>query len=156
MLNKDMFEMVVASTPLVSIDLLVRDAKGRILLGKRVNRPAKGSWFVPGGRVLKDETLEQAFIRLLDVELGIGQTKACFKGIYEHFYEENFSEKSFTTHYVVMAYEIMFTAEMSVLPIAQHNDYRWFSATELLNHSDVHIHTKWYFQRDKQADFLFM
>jgi colanic acid biosynthesis protein WcaH len=63
-----LFKKFVASTPLVSIDLIVRDTQANILLGKRVNRPAKDFWFVPGGRVLKDETVEQAFIRLLEVE----------------------------------------------------------------------------------------
>jgi colanic acid biosynthesis protein WcaH len=35
----------------VSIDLIVRDADGRVLLGLRNNRPARDWWFVPGGIV---------------------------------------------------------------------------------------------------------
>jgi colanic acid biosynthesis protein WcaH len=154
MLSEELFKRVVASTPLVSIDLIVRDTQANILLGKRVNRPAKDCWFVPGGRVLKDETIEQAFTRLLEVELGMDKTAACFKGIYQHFYEDNFSEENFTTHYIVMAYEVVFTADMTLLPVAQHHDYRWFSKTDLLNHDEVHIHTKWYLQSNKQADNL--
>jgi colanic acid biosynthesis protein WcaH len=39
----------------VSVDLvLVRDGR-EVLLGLRTNRPAQGSWFVPGGRILKNE-----------------------------------------------------------------------------------------------------
>ena len=64
MLTQDTFKTIVASTPLISIDLLVLDPQNNVLLGKRVNRPAQGFWFVPGGRVLKDESIEQAFIRL--------------------------------------------------------------------------------------------
>jgi hypothetical protein len=45
MLAEDTFKKIVASTPLVSIDLLVRDTQGNILLGKRVNRPAQGAWW---------------------------------------------------------------------------------------------------------------
>jgi colanic acid biosynthesis protein WcaH len=152
MLSEELFKSVVASTPLVSIDLLVRDAQANILLGKRINRPAKDFWFVPGGRVLKDETIEQAFNRLLEAELGMDETSACFKGIYQHFYEDNFSEENFTTHYIVMAYEVVFTADMALLPFAQHHDYRWFSKKDLLNHDEVHMHTKWYLQSNKQAD----
>jgi colanic acid biosynthesis protein WcaH len=154
MLSEELFKRVVASTPLVSIDLIVRDTQADILLGKRVNRPAKDFWFVPGGRVLKDETIEQAFTRLLEAELGMGKTSACFKGIYQHFYKDNFSEENFTTHYIVMAYEVVFTSDMVSLPFAQHHDYRWFSETDLLNHDEVHIHTKWYLQSNKQADNL--
>jgi colanic acid biosynthesis protein WcaH len=154
MLSEELFKKVVASTPLVSIDLIVRDTQANILLGKRVNRPAKDFWFVPGGRVLKDETIEQAFTRLLVAELGMDKTSAYFKGIYQHFYEDNFSEENFTTHYIAIAYEVLFTAEMALLPAAQHHDYRWFSKTDLLNHDEVHIHTKWYLQSNKQADNL--
>ena len=65
------FETVVASTPLISIDLLVQNEHGEYLLGLRNNRPAQGYWFVPGGRVLKNETLDGAFKRLTFEELGI-------------------------------------------------------------------------------------
>lgn len=147
MLDENTFKTIVASTPLVSIDLLVRDTQGNILLGKRVNRPAQGAWFVPGGRVLKDEPIEQAYTRLLKIELGMDKASSCFKGVYQHFYDDNFSEEPFTTHYVVLAYEVIFNGEISSLPVAQHNDYRWFSEVGLLNNDDVHIHTKWYFQK---------
>lgn len=154
MLAENTFRIIVESTPLVSIDLLVRDTQGNILLGKRVNRPAQSAWFVPGGRVLKDEPIEQAYTRLLKIELGMDKTSSSFKGVYQHFYDDNFSEEPFTTHYVVLAYEVIFNGDISSLPVAQHNDYRWFSEMALLNNDDVHIHTKWYFQKDKQADNL--
>jgi colanic acid biosynthesis protein WcaH len=152
MLTEKNFKNIVFSTPLISIDLIVRDKHDNILLGKRVNRPAKGFWFVPGGRVLKDESIEQAFKRLLKIELGIANSDPIFKGIYQHFYDDNFSEDDFTTHYVVLAYEINFNGDIAFLPDVQHNDYRWFTEGSLLNNIDVHKHTKWYFQKEKQAD----
>ncbi|MCX6928056.1 MAG: hypothetical protein NT154_33320 [Verrucomicrobia bacterium] len=45
------FETVIRSTPLIAIDLVVRSADGRVLLGRRRNEPAKGCLFV----VLADE-----------------------------------------------------------------------------------------------------
>ena len=60
MLSLDTFKTVIKSSPLVSIDLIVRNEQGQVLLGKRTNRPAQGFWFVVGGRVLKDESLEHA------------------------------------------------------------------------------------------------
>ncbi|MBF7072219.1 GDP-mannose mannosyl hydrolase [Glaciecola sp. MH2013] len=154
MLSEETFKIIVASTPLVSIDFVVRDLQGKILLGKRVNRPAQGSWFVPGGRVLKGESVEQAYSRLLKIELGMDKTSSCFKGVYQHFYEDNFSEEPFTTHYIVLAYEVIFDGTTESLPVVQHNDYHWFSEDMLLDDDDVHLHTKWYFQKDKQADIL--
>ena len=70
------FQLVVASTPLVSIDLVVENAHGELLLGLRNNRPAQGSWFVPGGRVLKNESLDDAFVRLARDELGVDVSRS--------------------------------------------------------------------------------
>ncbi len=63
-LRQEDFATVVRSTPLVSLDFIVETVAAKALLGKRTNRPAQGYWFVPGGRVQKDETLEAAFERL--------------------------------------------------------------------------------------------
>lgn len=155
MLPLEIFKTVIESSPLVSIDLIVRNSEGQVLLGKRTNRPAKGYWFVPGGRILKDESFERAFKRLIKVELDLTEVESKFKGVYQHFYDDNFSEDKFTTHYVVLAYEITFNGELSSLPVEQHSGYEWFSETDLLMHEQVHTHSKWYFQKDKQADFVF-
>ncbi|EDQ01576.1 GDP-mannose mannosyl hydrolase [Shewanella benthica] len=151
MLPLELFKTIVSSTPLVSIDFIVMNDSEQILLGKRTNRPAQGNWFVPGGRVLKDESIEDAFIRLLDIELGLTDTVVNFKGVYQHFYEDSFFGDGCTTHYVVLAYKVRYSGVISTLPKEQHADYKWFSKTELLEHKKVHIHTKWYFQENKQA-----
>ncbi|TOG48146.1 hypothetical protein CGJ00_12225 [Vibrio parahaemolyticus] len=67
----EIFSLVVRSTPLVSIDLVIENAQGQTLLGLRNNRPAQGFWFVPGGRVLKGESLKDAFLRLCQDEVGL-------------------------------------------------------------------------------------
>jgi len=126
------FKTIVKSTPLVSIDLIVRDSEGNVLLGKRTNRPAQGFWFVPGGRVLKDESFYYTFKRLIKEELGFNSVESKFKGIYQHFYDDNFSEDDFTTHYLVLAYEITFNGDLALLPFQQHSIYKWFSEKELL------------------------
>jgi len=147
-----MFKTVIASTPLVSIDLIVRNKDGEVLLGKRKNRPAKGYWFVPGGRILKDETFDSAMSRLINEELGQEKVVTDFKGIYQHFYDDNFSEENFTTHYIVLAYEMEFSGSLASFTTTQHCEYKWFTDTELLNTGEVHKHTKWYFQENTQAD----
>ena len=60
-----------------------------------------------------------------------------FKGIYQHFYDDNFSEDKFTTHYVVLAYEISIGEVLSNLPLEQHSSYQWFSEDELLNNQQT-------------------
>lgn len=147
-LAKEVFETVIKSTPLVSIDLVVNNAEGQVLLGLRNNRPAQGFWFVPGGRILKDESMADAFARLCRQELGINRaiTEANFVGPYQHFYNDCVFNVNISTHYVVLAYEIVVDVNELVLPKEQHNEYRWFDVAELLNLPEVHEHSKWYFQ----------
>jgi len=152
MLPTETFKTIIKSTPLVSIDLIVRNPEGNVLLGKRTNRPAQGFWFVPGGRILKDESFEQAFNRLVNIELGLSNQQVTFLGTYQHFYEDNFSTDAFSTHYVVLAYEMNVMLDIGSLPIEQHNEYRWFNEEEILTSDSVHKHTKWYFQVNKQSD----
>ena len=46
-LSEGVFEIIIDNAPLISIDLIVL-CNGKYLLGKRINRPSRGCWFVPG------------------------------------------------------------------------------------------------------------
>ena len=59
MLDDQIFKTVVDSTPLISIDILIKKGN-KILLGRRVNKPAQGYFFSIGGRINKNETIENA------------------------------------------------------------------------------------------------
>lgn len=111
-LQADAFRTVVMHTPLIAIDLLVLNEHGQVLLGERLNRPAQGYWFTPGGRVRKNESLEQAFRRISHSELGVQllMASATFRGVYEHFYRDSYfsaDEHDSGTHYVVLAYTLL-------------------------------------------------
>ena len=90
-LNTADLSTAVRLTPLVSIDLIIRDSSKRVLLGLRTNEPAKGVYFVPGGRIWKDERIRDAFARILKSETNYSSTidQARFRGPHEHFYQEN-------------------------------------------------------------------
>ena len=148
-LDKETFSTVIENTPLVSIDLVVKNKKGQVLLGQRLNRPAKEFWFVPGGRILKNESLAKAFKRLTFNELGseLSITDAKILGLYDHFYDDNVFTTTFSTHYVAIAYVIELNdILLESLPInVQHGGYKWFIIDSLLQDELVHINTKNYF-----------
>ena len=141
------FLEAVRAMPLVSFDMLVRDASDRILLGQRKNKPAKGFWFVPGVIIRKGETLQEAFARISRDELRqpLQLAEVRLHGVYEHFYEENAAGVAgVATHYIVLAYELTWPSDLTGLPLNQHNEYGWFTETEVLAHPLVHINTKAY------------
>lgn len=147
-LSDQAFLEVIDRTPLVSMDLVVRDAQARVLLGLRKNEPAQSTWFVPGGRVLKGETLPAAFARLCLAELGATHpwNQAKLLGLYTHLYDSNFmGAPGVGTHYVVIAYVLDATALPPTPPVDQHGQYRWYSAHEAAADDRVHAYTKAYF-----------
>lgn len=155
-LSNEVFRQVVQATPLVAMDLLVRNANGDILLGERLNRPAQGWWFVPGGRVLKDEPLDTAFERLTLAELGWAFPRSAgrFLGVYEHFYgdsvfgdsqDQNAPLAAPSTHYVVLGYELRVESAFAAdLPLSQHAGFKWWAPDALATSDAVHAHTKAY------------
>ena len=114
----DIFMQIVRYAPLISIDLILHNENNEILLGWRNNQPAKDFWFVPGGRIYKDETLRDAFSRILAAETGLSMDidQATFHGVYEHLYpDQNFmNEAGFGTHYIVLAFDLPLAAELSL------------------------------------------
>lgn len=149
-LTDETFCTVVASTPLVSIDLVVQNAKGEILLGQRLNRPAQGFWFVPGGRVRKNESLDAAFRRLTLGELGLAfeRQQARLLDVYEHFYADSVfgaAGANPDTHYVVLGYHLRLPAGVHLAPPAdQHDRYHWWAQAEMSASAEVHDNSRAY------------
>lgn len=146
-LSTETFTEVVRNTPLVSMDLIVRDPDECFLVGLRRNRPAQGTWFVPGGVVRKDERFDEAFMRIGEAELGLrlDLESAQFLGPYQHFYPDNFAGlPGFGTHYVVLAWTLRLTQRPAQLPDAQHRSYRWVSLEELAREESIHLNSRVY------------
>jgi colanic acid biosynthesis protein WcaH len=133
-LERREFLEVLDRTQLVSIDLVIKDPKGRILLGLRTNEPAKDYWFVPGGRIMKDENLEEAFERISEEELGVKYSlaEARLLGPFSHQYETNsYLEPGISTQYIVLAYELHQNDDKIPNNKIQHSEYKWIAVEDL-------------------------
>jgi colanic acid biosynthesis protein WcaH len=149
MITDSEFSCVVRCAPLPSIDLIIRDSDRRVLVGLRTNEPAKNSYFVPGGVIRKNETIELAFARILRAETGCRASHgdARFLGAFQHFYSTNrFGDPAYGTHYVVLAYALQLDRPEIVLD-AQHSESKWMAVDDLIAASDVHENTKAYFRK---------
>ena len=140
----------IRNVVLVSIDLIIRNKKDEVLLVRRKQEPAKGLYFVPGGRIRKNETIELAFNRILKVETHL---RARFEdarpiGVFEHRYASNrFEDNQFGTHYIALAYEII-VAEIDSLQLDEHHSVsKWMTGDEVIASGDVHDFAKQYFRK---------
>jgi len=148
LLSNDEFKSIIKRTPLVAFDMII-EYDNKILLGKRINEPAKGFYFIPGGRILKNESLALACKRLTQVELGfeINFKKFIFHMNTEHIYDNNFFNDEFKTHYVCLCYKYQLNKEeyQKINIDSQHEETKWMSLKELLRNKYVHQNTKKYF-----------
>ncbi|EBY9867595.1 GDP-mannose mannosyl hydrolase, partial [Salmonella enterica subsp. enterica serovar Mississippi] len=104
-------------------------------------------------RVCKDETLEAAFARLTQAELGVRLPLAAgtFYGVWQHFYDDNFSGEDFSTHYIVLGFRLRVAESDLRLPDTQHGSYRWLTPEQLLVSDNVHENSRAYFSPDAPA-----
>jgi colanic acid biosynthesis protein WcaH len=113
------------------------------------NEPAKGCYFVPGGVILKNERLAEAFARLIKKETDhpARLDDARLIGVYEHFYDNNRSGNGgYGTHYIVLGYEFRWPAAAVARPDDEHSELRWWPVAELLASDRVHENAKAYFR----------
>ena len=147
--EREHFVELLRGLPLVSVDLVLVRGGTEILLGLRTNRPAQGSWFVPGGRILKDEPRADALKRGAARELGIANIaglKPQLLGVFEHFYPDCFAgDIGVSTHYVVIAHRIDVPLGFEVPGRDnQHAELRWWPIAEATANTDVHRYTRDY------------
>lgn len=69
-------------TPLLTVDCVVFDASGALLLIERGHEPFKGCYALPGGFVDVGETVEQAALRELKEETGASGRVVRLIGVY--------------------------------------------------------------------------
>lgn len=144
MLSHDDFKGLVSNAPLFAIDLVVVNSRQQLLVGLRKNAPARGFWFVPGGRVYKNEPQQQAFSRITHQELGctFNIENAVLLGVYDHFYDDSVFGSDISTHYVNTPYLLQVDEKTLMLPKEQHSSYKWVALSSLESDQSVHHFSK--------------
>lgn len=145
MLSNQDFRQIIQLTPLISVDLIL-NFNNKYLFGFRKNDPAKNFWFVPGGRILKDESIENAIKRISLTELGFQLTfdKLKFNKITEHFYNNNFFDDKYSTHYISLSYIYNLSDnEFNNINLNnQHTNSIFFNLDDISNNINIHHYSK--------------
>ncbi|WP_345740539.1 VanZ family protein [Hydrogenophaga aromaticivorans] len=135
-LPRAQFQRAVAALPLVSVDWVLTNPAGELLVGQRLNAPARGTWFTPGGRVRKGEALAVAQQRVALEELGLPVAnsatwleRARLMGAWDHFFSDAAFSASMPTQYVNLPHWLALSAAEVAqlrLPVGeQHGHWQW-------------------------------
>lgn len=121
---ENVYRLIHRSLPIVCVDIIVSDGRGRFLLVRRKNKPEKGKWWFPGGRILKNETIKEAALRKLKDETGLKPKRIKQVGFYEYFSPTGYFPGT-NSHAVAFP----FCAEVSPRGVKldkQSSDWKWF------------------------------
>jgi hypothetical protein len=70
-ISSEEYAAIQASMPIHCVDVFAADPRGHMLLGVRVNKPAKGFLWPTGGRKLRNEIIAQAAARHVKKDTGL-------------------------------------------------------------------------------------
>lgn len=147
MLSPEKYLAVISMTHVVTVDLLIKNRDGKIMLCKHKNAPVKGFYFVPGGTIYKDETVKEGAYRMLLWEFGIN-IKLRSRCVSEHIYDTNFCDARdskgniISTRYICFAFDADLDENIFE---EQHSDILWLTPEEILTREDVHEYIKLYY-----------
>lgn len=83
-LTQEEFDSIYAKVPRLTVELLVKDAGGAVLLIRRAIEPCRGQWQLPGGTVRFGEHLQDAVSRVAKRELDIEVCESVNTGYIEY------------------------------------------------------------------------
>ncbi len=123
-----LYRKIQAATPVLCVDLVVVDQKRKtFLLVKRANSPLKGKWFLPGGRVYKNEKLKEAALRKLREETGLRGRVVRELGVWEYISEKSGYFRGVNLHSVSAVYLVEIVGGKKVILDNQSFGAEWFN-----------------------------
>lgn len=154
----DVFRSTVRYFPTVSVNIIVQRPDGAVLFLKRLNNPAKGKWWVPGGRILNGERIADAMLSLLKDETGLtGELVAVSPEYLEELWEtDEFTEEDRKlypkdtpyVHYLATAGLVHVRTDAVPVLDAQSGTFEWFKKIP-----EQHPYLRAYFEALKRMGF---
>ena len=124
MIPQELYTEIKRSFPLNARELLIFNKESKVLLVKRANEPAKGQWWIPGGRVRFAETRLDAAKRLLKEECGIESEDLSLEGMFDYMIRNE--EDNYFQHTISSIYRVHVEND-DIHTDDQSSDYAWKS-----------------------------
>ena len=120
---QETYNTIISNVPIACVDIAIL-VRGYVLLVKRKDKPAKGQWWLPGGRILKGELMQEASVRKAKEEVGI----VCHAGKIIHTAETIFEDGpcGISIHSINSCFLMKpITHSFWVTLDSHHEEYKW-------------------------------
>lgn len=133
-IEKELYHKISRLIPIPCVDILVSDNTGSILMLKRINPPAKGQWWFPGGRILFCERRIDTVFRKLKQECGLNPDTVNEICTFDLIFDKEPAECA--SHGITTLYHVIVQNKIVQLD-DQSSEYSWDSAKnwiKVVNH----------------------
>lgn len=133
-IEQELYDKILGHMPIACVDIAIV-ANGAVLLVRRNDQPARGHWWVPGGRVLKGERMRETALRKAREEVGLD----CHVGPIVHSAETIFADgpRGIPVHSInhcFLLYPVESSVPLEVSLDDHHRGWKWVTAVP----DDVH------------------
>jgi len=125
MIPAEQYKRILEVMPILCVDVVIRNARGEYLLVRRANEPLKGQWWVIGGRVHKNETLEQAVIRKVRQETSLDIRKMLPIGYYEETFKNNSIKLDTRFHAISVVFAVAIGNDVKIRLDMQSSEWKF-------------------------------
>jgi colanic acid biosynthesis protein WcaH len=125
-----LYKQIVDTMPIPCVDVVISNDSRRVLLIRRSDEPAKGKWWVIGGRIHKKESLVDAAIRKVRDETGL-EVKIIKKlDFYEYTSDQSEQNSKTGTHSVIVGLHVKLKHSQKVNLDKTSSEYKWIGHIE--------------------------
>jgi colanic acid biosynthesis protein WcaH len=126
--DKNLYKMMLDHFPIACVDVVV-ECNEKFLFLKRKEKPAQGEYWFPGGRLYKNETLEDCVKRKLNEEVCIESYELVDQvGTFETIFDDGPFEAQ--SHTINVTYHVIVKTEEIKSNDKFFDDYKWVGRTD--------------------------
>lgn len=129
------YSLILKKMPVLCVDVLIIHA-GKCLLIKRENDPAKGQYWLPGGRVHKLESIENAAIRKAKEETNLNCQYIGIVSVEETIFKKE-GQMITDVHTVNICCELHVPDTILLETDKYHSDFKWVDKQSSAYHDAI-------------------
>ena len=131
LIPNDKYKEILDSMPICCADIIIH-YNNKVLLVKRKNHASKGEWWIPGGRVLKNEKLKDAALRKIKQETGLSNFELKEETtVHEYFSKDGiFPDLKTGTHNIGVIFIASIKDNQEIKLDNQGSEFKWIDKIE--------------------------